>query len=211
MRAHFHRESAIGVRRFHREGSALDARLFGIGGVVNLDGVLVPVRPANVHAHQHFGPVGGVHTARAGADIDQRLTLVVLAGEQGADLHGLHIAVQRGPLGVGVGKRGRPGLALFFLGQFVQDGQIVEALAQFLDPAQLALGMRQLAGDLLCVLLVVPQIGIGGLVLELIDPSTQLLDIEDRLDGLECGVEFGEVSGDVRMHDGQDYWASRRR
>ncbi|GAA1587959.1 hypothetical protein GCM10009764_08660 [Nocardia ninae] len=66
--------------------------------------------------------------------------------------------------------------------------------------------MRELARHLLRVILVVPQIGICGLVLELVDTSAQLLDVEDRFDRLEGGVEFGEISGNVRMHGGQAYW-----
>jgi hypothetical protein len=43
-----------------------------------------------------------------------------------------------------------------FGGQLVQHGQVVEPLPEFLDPAQLALRVRQLACDLLGPRLVIP-------------------------------------------------------
>ena len=61
--------------------------------------------PPDIHPHQHLGPVGGVHPARAGTDGDQRLALVVLAREQGAHLGGLDVGAQRLELGVGLGER----------------------------------------------------------------------------------------------------------
>ena len=73
-------------------------------------------------------------------------------------------------LGVGLGERVVAACALFG-GQLVEHRQVVEALAQLLDAAQLALGVGKLAGDLLGARLVVPQIGIGRLVLELLDAA----------------------------------------
>ena len=60
-------------------------------------------------------------------------------------------ALQRLQLGVGLGQGIRAACALFLGGHLVEHRQVVEALAQILDPAQLALGVRQLAGDLLGV------------------------------------------------------------
>jgi len=42
----------------------------------------MPVRPADVHAEQHLGPVRGLRAAGACADVEDRGPLVVLAGEQ---------------------------------------------------------------------------------------------------------------------------------
>ena len=54
---------------------------------------------------QHLGEVGRVHAAGLGADRDQRLALVVLAGQQRADLEGLDRLLQRAELCL----RPRPG------------------------------------------------------------------------------------------------------
>ena len=96
--------------------------------------------------------------------VTQRLALVVLARQQRADLHRLDVLAQLLELGVGLGERVGAVGALLFGGHFVEHRQVVEALPQLLDAAQLALGVRQLAGDLLGAGLVVPQVGIGRLV-----------------------------------------------
>ena len=104
VRALLDGQRAVGVRRMHRERRALDARLFGVGGVEDLDAVLVLLGPADVHPHQHLGPVGGVHPAGAGANGDQRLALVVLARQQRANLGDLYVGAQRLEFGVGLGQ-----------------------------------------------------------------------------------------------------------
>ena len=61
-------ERAVGVRRVDREGGRLQAGLLGVGGLEDLDGVVVLLGPADVHPHQHLGEVGGVDATGAGAD-----------------------------------------------------------------------------------------------------------------------------------------------
>ena len=87
-----------------------------------------------------------------------------------------------------------------FVGQLVQHRQIVESLAQLFDAPQLALGVRQLAGHPLRAGLVVPQIGIGSLVLELLDPAAQTVDVQHPLHRGQGGVECRDVSLSVGVH-----------
>ena len=101
------RERAVGERGVHRERGRLDPGLLGVGGVVDVGAVAVPLGPAQVHPHQHLGEVGGVDPAGLGPDGDQRLALVVLARQQGAHLQRGDVLAQLGPLGVGVGDRAR--------------------------------------------------------------------------------------------------------
>ena len=86
VRAVLAAQRAVGVGRVDRERGGLDPGLFGVGGVVDLGRVAVPLRPAQVHAQQVLRPVGGVRAAGLGVDRDQRLPGVVLAGQQGPDL-----------------------------------------------------------------------------------------------------------------------------
>ena len=177
----------------HRERRALDAGLFGVGRVEHLDGVVVLLGPADVHPHQHLGPVGGVHTTGAGADGHQRFPLVVLTGQQGPDFHRLDVGLQRLQLGVSFGE-GIRGAVTFFLGShLVEHRQVVETPPQAFDATQFALGMGQLAGDALSVALVVPQIRIGGLVLELLDLGAQTIDVEHSFHGRQGGIEGGDI------------------
>ena len=111
--------------------------------------------PAQIHPHEHLGPVRRVHPAGLGPDGHQRLARVVLAVEQGAHLELANRAAQRVQLPPGLLQRG---FIVLFRGEVEHDGQVVQARAQVLDPAQLALGVGQPAGHRLCVLLVVPQI-----------------------------------------------------
>ena len=93
--------AGVRVRHLDREGGRLEARLLGVGGVVDLGGVTVALGPAQVHPHQHLGEVGGVHPAGAGADGHHGLAGVVLPGEQGADLHLLDGLGHGGRIGPG--------------------------------------------------------------------------------------------------------------
>ena len=70
--------------------------LFRVGGVVDLGRVAVPLGPAQVHPLQALRPVGCVRAARLRVDRDQRLTGVVLAGQQGADLQLVDLLAQAG-------------------------------------------------------------------------------------------------------------------
>ncbi len=104
-------------------------------------------------------------------------------------------------LGVGLGSRCSGIRAFFFGGHFVEHRQVVDALAQFLDAAQFVLRVRQLAGDLLRVRLVVPQVGVGGFGLERLDAAAQTVDIEHPLHGRQRGVEGGDICKTVWIHD----------
>ena len=178
---------------------------FGVGRVEHLDRIVVLLGPADVHPHQHLGPVRRVHAARTRADVEQRLALVVLAGQQRADLHRLDVLVQLLVLGVGLGFRFARPCSFFFGGHLVEHRQVVEALPKLLDAAQLTLGVGQLAGDLLRPGLVVPQVGVGGLVFELLDPAAQSLDVEHPLHRGQGGVQGGEVGLTVRIHGSSGY------
>ena len=174
VRALLDRQRPVGERRVDLEGRRLDAGLLRVGGVVDVGAVAVPLGPAQVHAHEHLGEVGGVDAAGLGADRHQRLAGVVLAREQRADLEALDVVAQLGALGVGVGERPDPiGPAALLLGQLVEHGQVVEAAAQLLDAAQVALGVREPAVDLLRGLGVVPQVRAPGLLGQVRDLGAQ--------------------------------------
>ena len=76
----------------------------------------------------------------------------------------------------------------------------IVAAAQLLDPAQVALQVGELGGQCLRGLDVVPQVGGGGLLLELGHLAAQPVDVEDRLDGLQGRVEFVQDDGEVSGH-----------
>src|SRR5699024_9436311 len=130
VRALFHRQGAVHVFAVDDERRRLDAGFLRVGDVVHVDLVAGLFRPAGVHAHEHFGEVGGVDAAGAGADVDDRLTLVVFAGQHGRDLEGLDGGAEVGAFLVGKLGGFGGGVAVLFLGELVHDGQVVEAFAQ---------------------------------------------------------------------------------
>ena len=83
--------------------------------------------------------------------------------------------------------------------------EVVEPLPQLLDAAQLALGVRQLTGDLLGERLVVPKMRVGRLVLELFDTTAKPLDIQHPLHRGQGGVEGGDIGLTVRIHGSSRY------
>src|SRR3954449_10949015 len=115
------REGAVGVGHLDGEGGRLDARLLGVAHVVDLGRVLVPLGPAQVHAHEHLGEVGGVDATGLRADGHQRLAGVVLAGEQGAHLELVEHRADAGQLALGLGGGG---LVALLLGHLVHQADV---------------------------------------------------------------------------------------
>ena len=147
----------------------------------------MPFSPAQVHAQQHLGPVGGVDAAGFGPDGDQRLARVVLAGQQGAHLELVDAVPQRPELALDLGPRLRVVLRLAELPEHLG---VVDPPTKVLDPTDLALHVGQPAGYPLRALLVVPQVGDGRLLLESGDLAAQLVEVED---GLDAGERAGEL------------------
>ena len=64
---------AVGVLALDLDRDRLDARLFARQQVEHRDLEAVPLRPADVHAHQHLGPVLRLGAAGAGMDGQERV------------------------------------------------------------------------------------------------------------------------------------------
>jgi hypothetical protein len=67
---------------------------------------LKALAPAQVHAHQHLGPVLALGSARAGVNRDDGVEHIGLAGEHGFAFKLLHVLDQRGNLAGQVGLGG---------------------------------------------------------------------------------------------------------
>ena len=73
-------------------------------------------------------------------------------------------------------------IVVFGLGQFPERLGVIEMAAQVFDPADFALDVGQLAGDLLRILRIVPEIRRGGLFGQRGAVAAQLRQIDDRFD-----------------------------
>ncbi len=80
--ADFRLQQAVGVLAVDFEGDALDARAFAFQPVGDHGLEAVALRPAQVHAQQHLGPILALGAAGAGVDGHDGAARVVLAGEQ---------------------------------------------------------------------------------------------------------------------------------
>jgi hypothetical protein len=192
-----HRQRAVGVGLLDGERGRLDAGLLGVGHVVDLGRVLVPLRPPQVHPHEHLGPVGGVHSPGLRPDRHERLAGVVLARQQRPHLELVDDGADAGQLALGLGGGG---LVALLLGHLVHQGDVVEAAAQLLDPAQVALEVGEPGGDRLSGLDVVPEVRGRGLLFEVGDLVAHVVDPEHGLDGLQSRVQFVEYDGEVSGH-----------
>jgi len=160
------RQRSVGIGGLDGERGRLDAGLFGVADVVDLDGVAVTFGPALVHAEQHRREVGRVHPTCLGTDGNQRIAFVVLSAQQGTDLKRLDLAFQHADF---VFCFGRTVAIAFFGGQFEQHLDIVQSLAQILDALDFRLQPREPTGHPLRIGLVVPQVRRCGFFLQLRD------------------------------------------
>ena len=174
MGARLDRESAVRVGNLDLEGGRLQTSLLGIRRVEHRDRVAVPLRPPQIHSHQHLGEVGCVHAASARPDRYHGLTLVPLTVEQSLDLKLTNGLLQAGQLLLGV----RHCVGVGLLGaELDHQLEVVDAIVQPSDPLKFGVGARQTAGDLLGCLRVVPQVRGPGLLLKLGDLGAQRVQI----------------------------------
>jgi hypothetical protein len=119
----------------------------------------VPLTPAQVHALEHLGPVGGLGAAGAGADRDDRVLRVVVAREQQERPLALELGRER------LGLAGDIGLRIGVGGVSQELEQLLEVAGALLEaPPELDLLAQalSLADDLLRCALVVPEPGLDG-------------------------------------------------
>ena len=79
-------QEAVGMRALHGDRGVLDAGLVARLLAHDLGLEAFALAPAEVHAHQHLGPVLGVDAARARGDRDDRVGAIVRAGQHPLEL-----------------------------------------------------------------------------------------------------------------------------
>ena len=75
-------ERPVGVLAAHRDGGRLEPGFLARARLESLGLEPAVVGPAQVHPEEHLCPVLRVRAARTGVDLEQRVTCVVLAGEE---------------------------------------------------------------------------------------------------------------------------------
>ena len=84
MHAALGAQVAVAVAAVDADGDGLEARRLALELVEDLRAEAVALSPAQVHAQQHLGPVGGFGAACPSRDGHDRVALVVRAGEEEA-------------------------------------------------------------------------------------------------------------------------------
>ncbi len=149
------------IREFTRDGerSRLDARLVPILNFVDLRFESLPLRPAQVHAHQHLCPVLALGAAGPRMHRDDRVQRVGLAGEHGLRFQLLGERFERRNLALQI-RLGR----LAFLRQFEVSLDVVGPARQLRIVGQQRLQPLALAHQRLRLRSIRPHAGVGNLL-----------------------------------------------
>ena len=202
VRAGLDAERAERVRRVDLEGRRLDAGLFGVRRVHDRDRVLVLLGPPQIHAQQHLGEVGRVHSPGAGADRDHGRALVVFAVQQRLHFELADDVLEFGEL---VTRLFGGILVVHLIGELDHDLEIVKAPLDAADAGELGLTVAQRTRDLLRLLGVVPQVGHTCGLTQTGDLGGERIDVDDRLDVGERGAQRLNIGGQIEIkHDSPD-------
>ena len=169
-------EPAIGIAALDLHGGRLEAGLLALGLLDPFDLVAVLLGPARVHAHEHVGPVLALGAAGAGMDLDVGIVGIGLARQQRLELASSDLGLELLERLFGLGDD-----LLIALGLAELDhGELVVELAlDAADRGELVLERGALLHHALRALLVVPEVGIFGLLVELLQASARLVEVKD--------------------------------
>ena len=183
-------EVTEGVVALDLEGGAFDAGPFAVEDVGDGHAVVVGFGIADVHAHEHFGPVLSLDTTGTGIDGEDGIEVVALALKHVFEFEGFDEGLGDGYL---VKDFLLGGVAAFE--KLAHDGEVGTAafdLVVGVDPGFLGLDGFH---DALGFLRVVPEVGGFGLFLFLGHLSGEGVDIEVAAQSLGTGLEVFDGFG----------------
>ena len=158
MRATLGFEIAVRVWTFDRKGRAPETGLVAGRGFEELRLEAATLGPAQIHSHEHLGPIGGVSAADPGGDREDGAPLVVRPRELCLE------ARARDFLGELRSVVGDVGFHLWIsVGHRRELAQIFGARAEVLPPRQTIALTSESLQDLLCALPVLPEVRLDGL------------------------------------------------
>ena len=167
MHAAFARQQAVGVFAFDLHRGGLDARFLARSGIEHRGAKAFLLRPAEIHAQEHLGPVLGFCAARAGLDGDDGVEAVAFAGEKSFGFEVGDKFIGRVEFG---GNIAEERIALGVVGLFLREMKIgfdVAGLAfECVEGAHAVLELLALLERGLGLLLILPEIGAAGYFFE---------------------------------------------
>ena len=132
--------------------------------------------PAGVHTHQHQRPVLGISAARTGVDGEHGTLFVVSTAEQSLQFPAIEFRAQLGQPGLGFPEHVVVRLEGVELNRRVC---VVDSAFPLIQLLQLSLHLIEAAHLLLGVLLVVPEVRLGGELFEVLLPGFQCRNVKD--------------------------------
>ena len=169
-------QPAIGVGALDQNRRRLDAGALAFAFFQIIDLVALLLGPAHVHAQQHLGPVLALGAARARMDFQIGVVGVRLARQHRLQPQSVGAFGQRGDGLLGLRDHRRVVLGLGHFGQTLRVGQLGLYFAHrrkpFLQPLTLA---HQLLG----FLRIVPDGGVFGLGVQLVEAADGLVPVKD--------------------------------
>jgi hypothetical protein len=159
-------EPAVGAPAVDGHGDALEPRLLARCLVHDLGRESVALRPAEIHPQQHLGPVGRFGAAGSGADREHRRAIVVLTVEQERRPLAGEVLLERAGALIELPAELRVGR---LLDQLEQGQQVVRTAGQPIPELDLGPQAVGLPEDPLGGSLVIPEAGLQGQGVELLD------------------------------------------
>ena len=153
-------EKTEGVLSLDLEHGAFDAGFLPITDVENLDGEILALRPARVHAHEHLRPILRLRAARSGGDLHLRIAKVVVPLQERLQLEGVGLVADGERLPVDFGDHLRVGIGVE---QLVHLNRALRARPELVERVNPDAERLDLLHHLLRTLLVVPERALGHL------------------------------------------------
>ncbi len=165
----------------HGEGGALDAGFVAFAGFVQFDAEASCLRPTQVHAQEHLGPILALGAPRPRVDADDGVTTVELPGEQALLLQVLDGPADLGrqPYDLFLQLLGHVVAGRLFAGHVEKYLQVVHLGGQALVVLHAAAQTAVPGAEPLSVALVVPEIGGAHRLLEGGDLAIQSIGVKD--------------------------------
>ena len=169
-------EVSVGVRAVDLEGGGRDSSFFGFLVVGDGDFESLVFGPAGIHAIEHAGPVAGLGATGSGLNGDISVVGIGRSVEKGEELEGFEVLFEAGECFASFAG----GIEIVELaGQFDAGIEVFEFLLELEERFETTFAELRFGQDFAGGFLVVPEFGVGGTGLELLDLRSEGRNVKD--------------------------------
>jgi len=185
-------QQTVGIEPFDSDRDRFHPS-FLTGLVVNqLRAVAMLLRPAEVHAQQHFGPVLRFGSAGARMNCEESVALGVFAAQQGGGFDAAQLVIQPLNLLLDVFRD-----VLAFAGKFEKSLQILYRALQFSIQLDIIFKLLAALQNRLRLSLIIPKTRIGDLLLDLAQFPAFGFRVKDNSECPGFGFSATEIPGSI--------------